>query len=137
MTSRSEAILNAIATALAATSGVSGRIYRDRYEAVSRGEMPALVILPLSESDQILTSTETLTTTLSLTVDVLINGAPLSTLADPIRVSLHSLLMAANLGPGVISCYPDGRDWDAEPGEIGVVRCRYRVSYRTTLASIE
>lgn len=138
MSSKSELILDAIETALASTAGVSGRIYRDRFEAVSRGEMPALVITPQSETDQILTTRETLTTTLNLSIDILVNGAPLSTLADPVRVSMHALLMAANLGvTGVVSLYPEGREWDAESGEIGVLRCRYRVAYRTSLSSIE
>lgn len=137
MTSRSETILQAVATLLAATDGVSGRVYRDRWEAVARNEMPAIVIQPLAEDDNILTTTETLTTTLRFTVDILCSGAGLTTLADPVRVSAHSLLMAAPLAvSGVISLYPQGRQWDAESGEIGVVRCAYTVQYRTTLADI-
>ena len=45
MTSKSERILAAIETALTSTAGAAG-VYRDRWEAMSRGEMPALAIYP-------------------------------------------------------------------------------------------
>ena len=135
--SKSERILAAIATALAPTTGISSRVFRDRWEAVARSEMPCIVVEPLGESDDILTTTETLTTTLTFTVDVLISGAPLSTLADPIRVDLHARLMAASLGvPGVISLYPQARQWQADPGEIGILSCSYAVRYRTLLSDL-
>jgi hypothetical protein len=112
-------------------------VFRDRWEALARSELPALVFEPQSESDDILTTTETVTTTLAVNVDILISGAPLSTLADPIRVSLHSLLLAdATLRGLVISIYPTGRQWDAQSGEIGVLRCSYAVRYRTSLGSL-
>lgn len=136
MTSRSERILDRIETALSSTAGAAG-VYRDRWEALSRGEMPALAIYPESESDDI-EATCGVTSELFVRVDVLVDGAPLSTLADPLRVSAHALLMAEPFtGLGVIHCYPDGRRWDAESGEIGVLSCRYRVVYRISLASIE
>jgi hypothetical protein len=137
MTSKSERILSAIEAALAPTDGVSGRVFRDRWEALARNEMPAIVIEPQSESDEIITTTETLTTTLAVNIDVLISGAPLATLADPVRVSLHSLLLAdATLRGLVISCYPTGRQWEAVSGEIGLLRCSYAVRYRTSLGSL-
>jgi hypothetical protein len=135
--SKSETILARIATVLASTAGVSGRVFRDRWEALARGEMPAVVIEPQSEDDDILTTTETLTTTLLVSIDILISGQPLSTLADPVRVSVHSLLLAdATLRGLVISIYPTGRAWDAVSGEIGVLRCSYAVRYRTSLQSL-
>ena len=135
--SKSETILARIATVLSSTTGVSGRVFRDRWEALARSEMPAIVVEPQSESDDVLTTTETLTTSLIVSVDVLISGAPLSTLADPIRVDLHSRLMAdATLRGLVISIYPTGRAWDAVSGELGILRCSYAVRYRTTLADI-
>lgn len=135
--SKSETILARIATVLAGTDGVAGRVFRDRWEALARNEMPAIVVEPQSEDDDILTTTETLTTTLRVSVDVLISGHPLSTLADPVRVSAHSLLMADTTLRGlIISIYPTGRAWDAVSGEIGVLRCSYAVRYRTSLGSL-
>ena len=135
--SKSERILAAIEAALTPTAGISSRVFRDRWEAVARNEMPAIVIEPQSEDDDVLTTTETLTTTLRVNVDVLISGAPLSTLADPVRVSAHALLLAdATLRGLIISIYPTGRQWDAVSGEIGVLRCSYAVRYRTSLGSL-
>jgi len=135
--SKSERILAAIEAALTPTAGISGQVFRDRWEALARNEMPAIVIEPQSEDDDVLTTTETLTTTLRVSVDVLISGAPLSTLADPVRVSAHALLLAdATLRGLIISIYPTGRQWDAVSGEIGVLRCSYAVRYRTSLGSL-
>ena len=135
--SKSETIMARIKAVLDPTTGVSGRVFRDRWEALARNEMPAIVIEARGEDDAVLTTTETLTTTLIVSVDVLISGAPLSTLADPIRVDLHSRLVAdATLQGLVISIYPTGRAWDAVSGEIGVLRCSYAVKYRTTLADL-
>ena len=129
--SKSEQILAAAITAITPTAGISGPIYRDRYEAVSRGEMPAIVVLPQSEDQQEIVIPFT-DTTLMVSVDIIINGAPLSTLADPVRVSMHQLLMAdRTLGGLAHSIEPAGAQWDAESGEIGVLRCSYRFTFRT------
>lgn len=134
--SRSERILAAIATALAPTAGISSRVFRDRWEAVARNEMPCIVIEPLSESDQVISNCK-INTDLVVSIDILISGAPLSTLADPIRVDMHSRLMAATFsGLGVIHLYPQSREWQAESGEIGILSSSYSVRYRTELSDL-
>jgi len=134
--SKSERILAAIATALAPTAGIGSRVFRDRWEAVARSEMPCLVVEPLSESDEV-PDVGPVSTDLVVSIDVLISGAPLSTLADPIRVDAHARLMAASFtGLGVIHIYPQARDWKAEPGEIGILSCSYAVRYRTLLSDL-
>ena len=134
--SRSETILAAIEAALAPTAGIGGRVFRDRWEAVARNEMPCIVLQPRSESDEVISNCK-INTDLDFTVDVLISGAPLSTLADPVRVDAHSRLMAETFaGLSVIHCYPQGRVWDPESGEIGVLRCSYTLRYRTQLSDL-
>lgn len=134
--SKGERILAAIATTLASTAGVSSRVFRDRWEAVARNEMPCLVIEPQGESDEVL-DVGPVNTDLTFTVDILISGSPLSTLADPIRVDAHARLMAATFsGLGVIHVYPQSRQWQAEPGEIGILRCSYAVRYRSSLSDL-
>lgn len=134
--SKGEQILAAVIAAITPTAGVASRVYRDRYEAVSRGEMPALVVLPADEEQQE-TVLQFLDTTLNITVDIIINGAPLSTLADPVRVSMHQLLMAdRTLGGLAHSIDPNGASWDGESGEIGILRCRFRIPFRTTAADL-
>jgi len=134
--SKSERILAAIVTAITPTSGISSRVFRDRWEAVARSEMPCIVVEPQGESDEV-PEVGPVNTDLSFTVDILISGSPLSTLADPIRVDAHSRLMAASFtGLGVIHVYPQSRQWQAEPGEIGILSCSYSVRYRSSLSDL-
>ena len=134
--SKSERILAAIESALTPTTGISGQVFRDRWEAVARNEMPCIVIEPLSESDEV-PAVGPINTDLAFAVDILISGAPLSTLADPIRVDAHSRLMAATfVGLGVIHVYPRSREWQAESGEIGILSCSYSVRYRSSLSDL-
>jgi len=136
VTSKSEQILAAIATALAPTAGISSRVFRDRWEAVARNEMPCIVIEPLSENDEV-PAVGPINTDLVVSIDVLISGAPLSTLADPIRVDMHSRLIAATFtGLGVIHVYPQSREWQAESGEIGILSSSYAVRYRSSLSDL-
>jgi len=136
VTSKSEQILAAIATALAPTAGISSRVFRDRWEAVARNEMPCIVVEPLSESDEV-PAVGPISTDLVVSIDVLISGAPLSTLADPIRVDMHSRLIAATFtGLGVIHVYPQSREWQAQSGEIGILSSSYAVRYRSSLSDL-
>lgn len=136
MTSRSEAILAGIKAILEAglTGSAAATVYRDRAEALARNEMPAVALDWDTQSDSA-TTHKTLTTTMPLEVDILINGTPLTLLADPIWVRAHELLMAEATGvpslPGVIGIMPTGRQADRVSGEIGVLRCSYAVSYQT------
>jgi len=134
--SKSERILAAIEAVLASTDGISGRVFRDRWEAVARNEMACIVIEPQSESDEV-PAVGPINTDLTFAVDILISGAPLSTLADPIRVDAHSRLMAEPFtGLDVIHVYPQSREWQAESGEIGILSCSYSVRYRSSLSDL-
>ena len=136
MTSKSERILAAIEAALAPTAGISGRVFRDRWEAVARSEMPCIVIEPLGEEPG-LTSLPFTDYTMTVAVDILISGSPLSTLADPIRVNLHSRLMAdRTLGGLTHSVDPGPSEWKGEPGEIGILSLSYRIPFRTLTADL-
>jgi hypothetical protein len=129
--SKSEQILAAIATALAPTAGISSRVFRDRWEAVARNEMPCIVVEPLGEEPG-QTSIPFTDYTLTVAVDVLVSGSPLSTLADPIRVNAHSRLMAdRTLGGLTHSVDPGPSEWKGEPGEIGILSLSYRIPFRT------
>ena len=136
MTSRSEAILAGTKAILDAglTGAAAATVYRDRAEALARNEMRAVALDWDSQSDAP-TTHKTLTTTMQLDVDILISGAPLTLLADPIWVKAHELLMAEATGvpslPGVIGIIPTGRQAERVSGEIGVLRCSYAVTYQT------
>ena len=134
--SKSERILAAIEAALTPTAGISGQVFRDRWEAVARNEMPCIVIEPLGEEPG-LTSLPFTDYTMTVAVDIFISGSPLSTLADPIRVDAHARLMAdRTLGGLTHSIDPGPSEWKGEPGEIGILSLSYRVPFRTLTADL-
>ena len=134
--SKSERILAAITTAITPTAGISSRVFRDRWEAVARNEMPCLVVEPLGEEPGIVSIPFT-DYVLTVAVDILISGSPLSALADPIRVDLHSRLMAdRTLGGLTHSIDPGPSEWKGEPGEIGILSLSYRIPFRTLTADL-
>ena len=134
--SRSEAILAGVKAILDAglTGDAAATVYRDRAEAIARGEMPAVAIDWDTQSDEV-ESQATLTSTMRLELGIFISGTPLTLLADPIWVRAHQLLMAEATGvpslPGVIGITPIGRQAEKVSGEIGVLRCLYAVQYGT------
>jgi hypothetical protein len=142
MTSRSEAILAGTKAILDAglTGAAAATVYRDRAEALARNELPAVALDWDTQSDAA-TTHRTLTTTMPLEVDILISGAPLTLLADPIWVRAHELLMAEATGvpslPGVIGIMPTGRQSERVSGEIGVLRCSYTVMYQTFQLNVD
>ena len=137
MPSISVRILDRVEAALAPTAGVSGRVYRERWEPLARDECPAILIWPADESDEIPT-VGPLVTEQQFEVHILSSSTSgLSTAVDPIRVDAHSRLMAEPFtGLQVIDCYPMSRQWRVESGDVGILQCRYRVSYRTRLADL-
>ena len=50
MTTKREQIMARLLTTLANTTGVSTRIYRSRVVPLSRGESPALILEPVSDT---------------------------------------------------------------------------------------
>ena len=52
MATKRERILAAVKTALTGTAGVGTRIYRSRVDPWSRGESPALIIEPVSDTPE-------------------------------------------------------------------------------------
>jgi len=134
--SKAERILAAIVTAITPTTGISSRVFRDRWEAVARSEMPCLVVEPLGEEPGVVSIPFT-DYVLTVAVDILVSGSPLSALADPIRVDLHSRLMAdRTLGGLTHSVDPGPSEWKGEPGEIGILSLSYRIPFRTLTADL-
>ena len=139
MTTRREDILAEIATTLAGTSGVSTRIYRSRVEPLTRGESPALVIEPISDSAQQNTSLPTLDWSLTVRISVIVRGAIPDQAADATVQSLHSKLMAdLTLNGNAYDIQPVGVSFDLVEADqpAGVISCDYLVRYRTALADL-
>jgi len=139
MTTKREQILGAIATALAGTTGVSTRIYRSRVEAVARGESPAIVIEPLTDTPAQNTSLPTLDWTLRVRISVIVRAAVPDTTADATIESLHSKLMAdLTLGGYAIDVQPAQTTFNFFEADqpAGVIFCEYEVRYRTRVADL-
>jgi len=138
---KSERVMVALEAVLAGTPGlgpragttdIGPRIWRDRFEPVSREECPCLRIFPENEPHDQGPTLPVLDASLMVQLELNISGRPLSTLADPIRAAVHSRLMAdRTLGGLAFDIHSMGAGWDGESGEIGVVRLRYVVRFRT------
>lgn len=139
MTTKREQVLTAIRTALTGTTGVSTRIYRSRVEPLSRGESPAIVIEPVSDTAQQNTSLPTLDWSLMVRVAVIVRGNVPDQLADPIVQDMHSKITAdLTLGGYAIDVQPQSVEFELMEADqpAGVISCMYLVRYRTTVADL-
>lgn len=136
--SKREDILARIVTALAGTTGVSSRIYRSRVEPLARGESPAIVVEPVSDS----ATQDTLGTlqwTMTVRVAVIVRGIVPDQAADPIISDVHAKLMGdATLGGYVIDMLPTTVSFEMLEADqpAGVVSAEFAVTYRTALNSM-
>jgi len=139
MTTRRESIISNIVTALAGTTGVSTRIYRSRVEAFARGESPAIVVEPISDTAQENTSLPTLDWSLTVRIAVIVRGTAPDQLADATIQSLHSKVMAdLTLGGYSMDIQPQSVNWQLIEADqpAGVVMCDYLIRYRTSLTNL-
>lgn len=136
--SRRETILARIVSALAGTTGVSTRIYRSRVEPLARGEAPAIVVEPISDSAQ-QDTLGTLLWTMTVRVAIIVRGNVPDQLADPILMDVHAKLMGdATLGGYVIDMLPTTVSFENLEADqpAGVVSAEFSVTYRTALNSL-
>ena len=139
MTTKRESILAAIATALVGTTGVSTRIYRSRVEPITRGESPAIVIEPISDSAQQNTALPTLDWSLVVRIAVIVRGNIPDQLADPTVESLHTKMMAdLTLGGYAIDVQPQSVSLELVEADqpAGVIACDFLIRYRTDVANL-
>jgi hypothetical protein len=139
MTTKREQILSAIATALATTAGVNGRVYRSRVTAMQRAESPAIVIEPISDTPSQNTSLPTLDWRMRVRVTVIVRGDVPDQLADPIIESMHAKMVAdLTLGGYAIDVQPDEVTFNMFDSDqpAGVIFNDYIVQYRTSVASL-
>jgi hypothetical protein len=139
MTTKRESILAAVKTALTGTAGVGTRIYRSRVEPFSRGESPASVIEPVSDTPEQNTSLPTLDWTLRIRVVVIERADVPDQAADDTIEDMHSKLMAdLTLGGRAIDVQPAQTSFQLleadEPA--GVIFCEYEIRYRSEVADL-
>lgn len=136
MATKREQILAQIATTLASTAGVSGRVYRSRVTAAARSESPMLVIEPVTDTARQVTSLPKLDWRMRVRVTVVVRSSTPDTSADSVIESMHSKIMAdLTLGGYAIDVQPVLTEFqflDADQ-PAGVISCEFDVLYRTAV----
>jgi hypothetical protein len=133
-----ETILQEVVTRLEATDGINGRAYRSRAEMVARGEMPALIIKPLSETPTQITSACKVDKVLRVAILVCVHNDIPDQAADPIIVDAHKRLMPTaggfvDMTLGGLTGVQDVAEADANfaiEGFDGVIGLAYDIKYR-------
>lgn len=139
MATRRENILAQIASVLTGTTGVSTRIYRSRVEPLTRGESPALVIEPISDTAEQNTSLPKLDWSLTVRVSVIVRGSVPDQAADATVQSLHSKIMSdLTLNGYAYDVQPVGVSFELVEADqpAGVIACDFLVRYRTAVADL-
>ena len=139
MATKREQILAQIASTLASTAGVSGRVYRSRVTAAARAESPMIVIEPVNDTSQQITSLPKLDWTMRVRVVVVVRSVNAYTEADPIIESMHSKIMSdLTLGGYAIDVQPVLTTFEFLDADqpAGVFSNEYDVKYRTTVADL-
>ena len=136
MTTKREQILDQIKSVLTSTAGVSSRVYRSRVVPLSRGESPAIVIEPISDTAQQNTSLPTLDWSMQVRVSVIVRGDVPDEIADPIVESLHSKMCAdLTLNGYAIDVQPTSVEFQMIDADqpAGVINTNWLVIYRTEI----
>ena len=139
MTTKRESILAAVKTALTGTAGVGTRIYRSRVDPLSRGESPALIIEPVSDTPEQNTSLPTLDWTLRIRVVVIERSNIPDQAADDTIEDMHSKLMDdLTLGGLAIDIQPAQTSFQLLEADqpAGVIFCEYEIRYRSQVADL-
>ncbi|QDP47274.1 MAG: hypothetical protein Unbinned4294contig1002_46 [Prokaryotic dsDNA virus sp.] len=139
MTTKRESILADIASSLAGTVQVSTRIYRSRVVPLSRGESPAIVIEPTSDTPEYSLRLDRLDWSLGVRISIIVRSSVPDQAADPIVEDVHSKMMndltaggyAIDVEPGSTSFEQIDADQPA-----GVIGMDFVVKYRTLLTDL-
>lgn len=127
-----EQLLAEIATRLTATVGVSQRVFRSRAEAVSRGEMPCLIVEPIADTAETVGGMCKIDRWLTVKIAILVHADVPDQAADPILVDLYPRLIAPSdttLGGLAQDIEPLGDDFQFAATD-GVIITSFRVWYR-------
>ena len=138
MTTRREQIMQAMASTLGAVTDVGGNVYRSLESALTRADVPALIVTadgeePLQEVSGFMEKR------LTVVVGVFVRGDVPDTLADPVVESVHALLMAdPTLGGLAIDMSEGGTTWDMDEADQTalIVNMRFVVWYRHARANL-
>lgn len=141
MTTIRETIIAAAVTAIE-TAVAPVTVYRSRSEALRPGQLPAVVVRPLSDTPSERDGSLCwLSWELILAVDVIVGQDPPDQIADPMVEDIHAAIMAGDQSLGISGV----TDVTARPVEFaaenqgdvtGMTRLLYGIRYRTRYADL-
>jgi hypothetical protein len=129
---RRELILARIKTNLDSATGAT--VYRSRVEPLARGEVPAIIVEPVSDQPSEQFSNK-LQWTLRVRVTVLVRSGVPDDASDTFSQQVHSLIMADSTVNGyALDIDPDRVDFSLYEADVplGVVSMDYLVKYRSS-----
>ncbi len=129
---RRELILARIKTNLDSATGVT--VYRSRVEPLARGEVPAIIVEPVSDQPSEQFSNK-LQWTLRVRVTVLVRSGVPDDASDTFSQQVHKLIMAdSTVNSYALDIDPDRVDFSLYEADVplGVVSMDYLVKYRSS-----
>lgn len=138
MTTKREQIMQAIVATLGTATDVAGNVYRSREEALTRADVPALIVTADGE-EPLQDVSGFMEKQLTVAVGVFVRGDVPDTLADPIVESVHALLMGEpTLGGLALDMSEGGTTWDMDEADQTalIVNMRFVVWYRHARANL-
>jgi hypothetical protein len=148
MPSKAEQICARIATLLTGTTGAGAQVYRDRQDALTREESPAILVEIVDEDSEALGGgsgpfrpiAQDDRDTLRVAVTVCVRSASWQSVADGVRVQAHALLMAdATLRGLVADIRRDRCEWRAASADLPFGYCAqlYLFKYLTRAHALD
>jgi hypothetical protein len=133
MSSVREQIVARMAAALSGVLPNAVPVYRSRVDAFDRGSLPAVVVRPGDEETQPLMD-QMEVSRFNVHIEVIVRGDVWDSLADPIIVAAHVLLLGdAPLAALCSKLRRTSAKWDAHEADqtAGVLTQTYHLQYRT------
>lgn len=131
MISIREQIVARIALVLTGTLPGALPVYRSREQAFARGDLPAVVVKPADEETQAISALLEISR-LNVHVEVIVRGDVWDSLADPVIVSAHVLLLGdTQLAALVSKLRRTSAKWEAHEADqtAGVLTQTYLINY--------
>lgn len=111
-------ILSAVVTALAGTTSVGSRIYRSRVEPIIRGDLPALVVEPVSDNP-VQVNIARLEWTLTFRITVFTRGLTAEADSQAILADVHNkILTSATLQGYAVDILPSSVSFAMEDADL-------------------
>jgi hypothetical protein len=139
MSSLRERILARVAAALAAGNTGAVTVERSRENSITRAKSPAIVVMPVNgEAVRLASGADR--QHLEFAVEIFVRGDPWDSLADPVDVAAHAIVMA---DPQLATLAHDirriGETFEAQEADrtAGTLTVRYRATFLTRAGAID